>query len=167
MKIRIDLTVNGDSYPLEVEPQETLLEVLRGSLHLMGTKEGCGTGDCGVCIVLVDGIPVNSCLMLAVDAHGHQVTTIEGLSKDGVLHPLQRSFVEKGAVQCGFCSPAMILSAKALLDLDPHPSHRRPPSPPRCRGQRRGGRRGTGSVGRLTVSPAAGIRARSPRRSSR
>jgi carbon-monoxide dehydrogenase small subunit len=122
VKIRIDLTVNGDSYHLEVEPQETLLEVLRGSLHLMGTKEGCGTGDCGVCIVLVDGIPVNSCLMLAVDAHGHQVTTIEGLSKDGVLHPLQRSFVEKGAVQCGFCSPAMILSAKALLDRDPHPA---------------------------------------------
>ena len=122
MKIRIDLTVNGDSYHLEVEPQETLLEVLRGSLHLMGTKEGCGTGDCGVCIVLVDGIPVNSCLMLAADAHGRQVTTIEGLSKDGVLHPIQRSFVEKGAVQCGFCSPAMILSAKALLDRDPRPA---------------------------------------------
>ncbi len=122
MKIGIDLTVNGELHHLEVEPQLTLLEVLRSSLHLTGTKEGCGTGDCGTCIVLVGGIPVNSCLMLAVDAHGSQVTTIEGLSEDGILHPLQQSFIEKGAVQCGFCSPAMILSAKALLDRNPTPS---------------------------------------------
>jgi carbon-monoxide dehydrogenase small subunit len=105
-----------------VEPQLTLLEVLRGSLHLTGTKEGCGTGDCGTCIVLLGGVPVNSCLVLAVDAHGREITTIEGLSRDGVLHPLQRSFIEKGAVQCGFCSPAMILSAKALLDRNSNPS---------------------------------------------
>ncbi len=122
MKRGIDLTVNGELYHLEVEPQLTLLEVIRGSLHLTGTKEGCGTGDCGTCIVLVGGVPVNSCLMLAVDAQGAQITTVEGLSKDGELHPLQQSFVENGAVQCGFCSPAMILSAKALLDGNPRPS---------------------------------------------
>ncbi len=122
MKRGIDLTVNGELHHLEVEPQLTLLEVIRGSLHLTGTKEGCGTGDCGTCIVLVGGVPVNACLMLAVDAHGSEVTTIEGLSKDGGLHPLQRSFVENGAVQCGFCSPAMILSAKALLDRQVRPS---------------------------------------------
>jgi carbon-monoxide dehydrogenase small subunit len=107
---------------LDVEPQITLLEVLRSSLHLTGTKEGCGTGDCGACIVLVGGVPVNSCLMLAVDARGSEITTIEGLSRDGELHPLQRSFIEKGAVQCGFCSPAMILSARALLERTPNPS---------------------------------------------
>jgi aerobic carbon-monoxide dehydrogenase small subunit len=122
VKIGIELMVNGESHRLEVEPQVTLLEVLRGSLHLTGTKEGCGTGDCGTCIVLVGGVPVNSCLMLAVDAQGSQITTIEGLSKDGELHPLQQSFIEKGAVQCGFCSPAMILSAKALLDRQSRPS---------------------------------------------
>ena len=119
MKIAIDLTVNGERHQVEVEPQTTLVELIRGSLHLTGTKEGCGTGDCGTCIVLVEGNPVNSCLMLAVDANGCQVTTIEGLAKDGVLHPLQQSFIENGAVQCGFCSPAMILSAKALLDRNP------------------------------------------------
>ena len=121
MKIGIDLTVNGERHQTEVDPQTTLVEFLRGSLHLTGTKEGCGTGDCGACTVLVDGNPVNSCLMLAVDAHGRQVTTIEGLANDGALHPLQQSFIDKGAVQCGFCSPAMILSAKALLDRNRNP----------------------------------------------
>lgn len=121
MKIGIDLTVNGERHRLEVEPQTTLLELIRGSLHLTGTKEGCGTGDCGTCIVLVEGTPVNSCLMLAVDANGRQVTTIEGLAKDGTLDPLQQSFIENGAVQCGFCTPAMILSARALLDKNPKP----------------------------------------------
>jgi aerobic-type carbon monoxide dehydrogenase small subunit (CoxS/CutS family) len=119
VKVTVDLTVNGERHQAEVEPQTTLLEFLRGSLHLTGTKEGCGTGDCGTCTVLVEGRPVNSCLMLAVDAHGRQVTTIEGLAKDGKLHPLQQSFIKHGAVQCGFCSPAMILSAKALLDNNP------------------------------------------------
>ncbi|MBM4312608.1 MAG: (2Fe-2S)-binding protein [Deltaproteobacteria bacterium] len=122
MKTIIELTVNDEIRQAEVEPQATLLEVLRGYLHLTGTKEGCGLGDCGTCIVLVDGMPVNSCLMLAADARGRKVTTIEGLQKEGKLHPLQQSFIDEGAVQCGFCSPAMILSAKALLDENPRPN---------------------------------------------
>jgi aerobic-type carbon monoxide dehydrogenase small subunit (CoxS/CutS family) len=104
---------------VEVEPRTTLIELLRETLHLTGTKEGCGQGDCGTCIVLLDGIPVNACLMLAVDAQGRAVTTIEGLATGGHLHPLQQSFIEKGAIQCGFCTPAMVLSAKALLDKNP------------------------------------------------
>jgi carbon-monoxide dehydrogenase small subunit len=119
MNVTIDLTVNGESHRLEVTPWITLLELLRETLHLTGTKEGCGLGECGTCIVLVDGNPVNSCLMLAADANGQQITTIEGLASGEALHPLQASFMEKGAVQCGFCSPAMILSAKALLDKKP------------------------------------------------
>lgn len=119
MNITIDLTVNGESHRVEVTPWTTLLELLRETLHLTGTKEGCGLGDCGTCIVLVDGNPVNSCLMLAADANGQQITTIEGLASGEALHPMQVSFMEKGAVQCGFCSPAMILSAKALLDRKP------------------------------------------------
>jgi carbon-monoxide dehydrogenase small subunit len=119
VKVAIDLTVNGERHQLEVEPQTTLLEFLRERLHLTGTKEGCGTGDCGACTVLVEGNPVNSCLTLAVDANGCHVITIEGLAADGALHPLQQSFIERGAVQCGFCAPAMILSAKALLDRNP------------------------------------------------
>ena len=122
MSILIQLDVNDERYRLEVDPRVTLVELLRERLHLTGTKEGCGEGDCGTCIVLVNGIPVNSCLMLAVDAHGCRVTTIEGLAGDGKLHPLQKSFIENGAIQCGFCTPAMILSAKALLDRNPRPS---------------------------------------------
>jgi aerobic-type carbon monoxide dehydrogenase small subunit (CoxS/CutS family) len=122
MKTTIELTVNDEIRQAEVEPHATLLEVLRGHLHLTGTKEGCGLGDCGTCIVLVDGMPVNSCLMLAADVRGRKVTTIEGLQKEGKLHPLQQSFIDEGAVQCGFCSPAMILSAKALLDENPRPN---------------------------------------------
>ncbi len=122
MKTTIDLTVNDEVRQVEVEPQTTLLEVLRESLHLTGTKEGCGLGDCGTCIVLADDKPVNSCLMLAADARGRRITTIEGLQKEGKLHPLQQSFITEGAVQCGFCSPAMILSAKALLDENPRPT---------------------------------------------
>ena len=121
MKTTIELTVNDEVRQAEVEPQTTLLEVLRENLHLTGTKEGCGLGDCGTCIVLVDGKPVNSCLMLAADARERRVTTIEGLQKEGKLHPIQQSFINEGAVQCGFCSPAMILSAKALLDENPRP----------------------------------------------
>lgn len=121
MKIPIEININGESRHLEVEPQATLLEVLRKDLHLTGTKEGCGLGDCGTCIVLMDGKAVNSCLMLAVDAQGRRITTIEGLASGEKLHPLQESFIEKGAVQCGFCSPGMILSAKSLLDGNPKP----------------------------------------------
>jgi len=110
MKTLIELTVNDEARQAEVEPQATLLEVLRENLHLTGTKEGCGQGDCGTCIVLVDGMPVNSCLMLAADARGRTVTTIEGLQKGGKLHPLQQSFIDEGAVQCGFCSPAKLKS---------------------------------------------------------
>lgn len=122
MSILIQLEVNDERYQVEVDPRVTLVELLRERLYLTGTKEGCGEGDCGTCIVLVNGIPVNSCLMLAVDAHGCRVTTIEGLASDGKLHPLQKSFIENGAIQCGFCTPAMILSAKALLDQNPRPS---------------------------------------------
>ena len=120
MKVSIDFEVNGERSSLEVKPWETLVEVLRNRLHLTGTKEGCGEGDCGVCIVLVDGRPVNSCLSLAVDMDGRRVETVEGLmGKDGVLHPLQQAFVERGAMQCGFCTSGMIMSAKALLEDNP------------------------------------------------
>jgi carbon-monoxide dehydrogenase small subunit len=122
LKVAVRLTINGEDYQIEVEPEKTLLELLRDTLHFTGTKEGCGLGDCGTCIVLVDGKPVNSCLMLAVDARGCSITTIEGLDTQGELHPLQQSFLDKGAVQCGFCTPGMILSAKALLDKNPRPS---------------------------------------------
>ena len=121
MKLSIEITINGELYREDVEPRTTLLEFLRQTLHLTGTKEGCGLGDCGTCTVLFDDQPVNSCLMLAVDANGHQITTIEGLAVNGKLHPLQQSFIDKGAVQCGFCTPAMILSAKALLDKKQRP----------------------------------------------
>jgi len=122
LRFIVKLTVNGEDWELEVKPHTTLLELLRNHLHLTGTKEGCGMGDCGTCIVLVDGQPVNSCLMLAVDVNRRKVTTIEGLEENGQLHLLQEKFLEKGAVQCGFCSPAMILSAKSLLDKSPAPS---------------------------------------------
>jgi carbon-monoxide dehydrogenase small subunit len=117
----IRLTVNKRVYERAVEPHTTLLALLREQLQLTGTKEGCGQGDCGACTVLVDGRPVNSCLMLALDAAGCEVLTIEGLAGDGSLDPLQESFIAKGAVQCGFCSPAMIMAAKALLNRDPNP----------------------------------------------
>jgi carbon-monoxide dehydrogenase small subunit len=117
----ISLLVNGERHELEVAPNETLVEVLRERLHLTGTKEGCGSGDCGTCIVLLDGQPANSCLVLAVDVAGRAVTTIEGLETDGELHPMQEAYLEKGALQCGFCAPGMILSGKALLDANPDP----------------------------------------------
>ena len=119
MSIAIELEVNGTCHRLDVMPHITLLEVLRERLHLSGTKEGCGTGDCGGCIVLLDGEAANSCLILAVDAEGREITTIEGLGSPSGLHPLQQSFLEHNAMQCGFCAPAMILSAKALLNNVP------------------------------------------------
>jgi carbon-monoxide dehydrogenase small subunit len=122
LKHSIELKVNGDIYEVDVEPRRTLLEVLRENLGLTGTKQGCDDGNCGTCTVLVDGEPLNSCLLLAVEAQGKEILTIEGLAQGGELHPVQRAFVEHGAIQCGFCTPGMILSAKALLDRDPHPS---------------------------------------------
>jgi carbon-monoxide dehydrogenase small subunit len=122
MKHTIRLTVNGESFELLVEPRQTLLYVLRDKLGLTGTKKGCDTGDCGACTVILDGNTVNSCLILAVEADGCDILTIEGLKKGGKLHPLQEMFVEKGAIQCGYCTPGMILSAKILLDRSPHPT---------------------------------------------
>ncbi|RJX36426.1 MAG: (2Fe-2S)-binding protein [Desulfarculus sp.] len=117
------LTVNGQPISLaEVPGEASLLEVLRGRLGLLGTKEGCGVGECGACTVLLDGRALNSCLTAAWQAAGRQVTTIEGLAQGGHLHPLQRAFVETGAVQCGFCTPGMILAAWDLLQRNDHPS---------------------------------------------
>ncbi|MBW1711846.1 MAG: (2Fe-2S)-binding protein [Deltaproteobacteria bacterium] len=121
MKIPLSMTVNGQEYDLEVKPNRTLIDVLRDDLGLMGTKKGCGSGKCGSCTVLLDGRPVNSCLVLAPQAQGKQILTIEGLATDQP-HPLQTAFVEHGAVQCGFCTPGMIISAKALLEANPAPS---------------------------------------------
>jgi carbon-monoxide dehydrogenase small subunit len=115
------LIVNGKKHRVACDEARTLLEVLRNDLGLTGTKKGCDEGDCGVCTVLMDGRPVNACLILAVHAEKHSIVTIEGLKKDHTLHPLQQAFVEEGAVQCGFCTPGMILSAKALLDANPSP----------------------------------------------
>jgi carbon-monoxide dehydrogenase small subunit len=122
MKHPIKLTVNGEVYELLVEPNELLLDVLRNRLDLTGTKEGCGTGDCGACTVIVDGKSVNSCLMLAIEADGKEILTIEGLAKNGELDPIQKAFVNEGAIQCGFCTPGVVLSAKSLLDENPHPT---------------------------------------------
>jgi len=121
-KLEIELNVNGKVLAISVSPQKTLLEVLREDLGLTGTKEGCSEGECGVCTVLLDGLPVRSCLLLAVDVRGRKITTIEGLAQGDKLHPLQTAFIEQGAIQCGFCTPGMILSAKALLDQNPSPS---------------------------------------------
>jgi len=114
--------VNGHEHHLAVSPTERLVDVLRYHLGLTGTKEGCGTGQCGACTILLDGRPVTSCIMFAVDAAGRDITTIEGLAPPGELHPLQQAFLDQGAVQCGFCTPGMILSAKALLDEHPDPT---------------------------------------------
>jgi carbon-monoxide dehydrogenase small subunit len=118
----INLKVNGRSYRLSVLPWRTLLEVIREDLGLTGTKEGCGLGECGACTVLMDGRTVNSCLVLATEADGREITTIEGLAQGDKLHPIQQAFVDYGGLQCGFCTPGMIISAKALLDKTPTPS---------------------------------------------
>ena len=122
MKQIISLRVNGDTYEVGISPWTTLLEVLRDELHLTGTKQGCGTGTCGVCTVIIDGRAILSCLTLAVECVGKAITTIEGISSPGELHPLQKSFIENGAIQCGFCTPGIIMTAKALLDANPRPS---------------------------------------------
>ena len=118
----IELNINAILYQVEVKPKDTLLYVLREKLNLTGTKEGCGVGDCGACTVIVDGTAYNSCLLLSIRMEGKKIQTIEGLAKDGNLHPLQKSFIEHGGLQCGYCTPGMILSAKALLDENPDPS---------------------------------------------
>jgi carbon-monoxide dehydrogenase small subunit len=121
MKYPLTLKVNGEVYDLEVPANWTLLDVIREECGLTGTKQGCGNGECGACTVLLDGEPVNSCLVLALQADGKRVTTVEGLSKGGKMHPIQEAFIAHGAIQCGFCTPGMVLSTKALLDKKPHP----------------------------------------------
>jgi carbon-monoxide dehydrogenase small subunit len=122
MKKLISVTINGKIYEVAVPPNLTLADLLRYELGLTGTKKGCDMGDCGTCTVIKDGRPVNSCLVLAVQAHGSEITTIEGVETDNGLHPVQQAFVEMGAIQCGFCTPGMILSAKSLLDRNPKPT---------------------------------------------
>jgi carbon-monoxide dehydrogenase small subunit len=122
VKTQVQLLINGDEYDVLINPTKTLVDVLRDDLGLTGTKKGCAEGECGACTVLLDGAPVESCLLLAVQASGHEITTIEGLSKSGEMDAIQRSFVENGAVQCGYCSPGFIMVAKALLDKNPNPT---------------------------------------------
>ena len=122
MKEQMTLEINGESHELFVEPEETLLEVLREDLGFTGTKQSCDLGTCGACTVLLNNKPTLACLTLAIACKGKQITTIEGLRKGGELHPLQSSFIERGAIQCGMCTPGMILSAKALLDEKAHPT---------------------------------------------
>lgn len=121
MKRAIELNINGDTHEVLVSPNHTLLEVLRDKLGLMGTKRGCDLGACGACTVLINGEAYLSCVMLAVDASGKEILTIEGLAEGGELHPLQSAFVETGGLQCGFCTPGMILTAKAILDEEEDP----------------------------------------------
>ncbi len=121
MSVPMTLTVNGERYDIEVGADLSLLDLLRDELGLLGTKTNCLEAECGVCTVLVDGAAINSCITLALQCRGKSITTIEGLARDGQLHPLQSAFIELGAVQCGYCIPGMIMSAKALLDENPSP----------------------------------------------
>lgn len=123
-KMNIALTVNGEEHDLLAYPNRTLLEVLRDELQLTGAKESCGQGSCGSCTVLMDGLPVRSCLFLAAEAQGRQITTIEGLAGKETLHPIQQAFIDHHAIQCGTCTSGMILTAKALLDEKAHPGER-------------------------------------------
>jgi aerobic-type carbon monoxide dehydrogenase small subunit (CoxS/CutS family) len=125
MKTRFTCTVNGEAADVLADGYKTLLEVLREDLNLTGTKHGCELGECGACAVLVDGQPVLSCLVLAAECEGRQVTTVEGLAGDGRLHPLQDCFADLGGAQCGYCTPGILITAKALLDAEPHPSRER------------------------------------------
>lgn len=121
-KIRVDMVVNGQKVSVETAPEARLIDVLRKELRLTGTKEGCGIGECGACTVIMDGEAVNSCLVLAGSAQGRDILTVEGLAKDGELDKLQKTFIEQAAIQCGFCTPGMLMSAKALLDRQPNPT---------------------------------------------
>ena len=120
--IKVSINVNGINYTKDIDPSIRLIDFLRDELKLKGTKEGCGEGECGACTVIVNGKAINSCLMLASSAHEKNVITIEGISDKDTLHPIQEAFMETGAVQCGYCTPGMILSAKALLDKKPNAS---------------------------------------------
>ena len=122
MKHDISLTVNGQHYDVSVEPRKTLLALLRDQLHLTGTKEGCSTGDCGACTVIMDGDTYTSCLVLGVETDGREITTVEGISEDGKLHPVQEAYVKNGGLQCGFCTAGLIVASVALLDENPNPS---------------------------------------------
>jgi aerobic-type carbon monoxide dehydrogenase small subunit (CoxS/CutS family) len=122
MKMRLSMAVNGEPVDVLVDGYKTLLEVLREDLQLTGTKHGCELGECGACAILADGEPKLSCLMLAADCEGSRITTVEGLVEDGRLHPLQECFADLGAAQCGYCTPGILITAKALLDREPHPS---------------------------------------------
>jgi carbon-monoxide dehydrogenase small subunit len=121
MKYPLSLKVNEEVFEIEIPANRTLLDVIRDELGLTGTKYGCGTGECGACTVLLDGLPVNACIIPALQVNRRSVTTIEGVSRDGVIHPIQEAFITYGAIQCGYCTPGMILSAKALLDRNPRP----------------------------------------------
>lgn len=121
-KVKVNMFVNGKPVSLKVKPYARLLDVLREDLGLTGTKEGCGIGECGACTVIVDGETVNTCLTLAASMDGKHITTIEGLTENEKLHPIQEAFIKHSALQCGFCTPGLIMSAKALLDSNPHPS---------------------------------------------
>jgi carbon-monoxide dehydrogenase small subunit len=121
-KIHVTATVNGESVEFLCEPRQSLLEVLRDTLRLTGAKEGCNNGNCGACTVLLDGLPVNSCLVLGVEAEGAKIETVESLAKHGHLHPVQQCFLEGAALQCGVCTPGFLVAAKALLDKNPSPT---------------------------------------------
>ncbi|MCP4606084.1 MAG: (2Fe-2S)-binding protein [Proteobacteria bacterium] len=122
MKHILNIKVNGRPYEVAVSAKTLLSELLRDQLDLTGTKIGCGEGECGACTVLIDGVPMSSCIVLALEVEGKEITTIEGMADGQILHPVQKAFIEQGAIQCGFCSPGMILTSKALLDTDPNPS---------------------------------------------
>jgi len=122
LKKIINLKINGDTYELAIEPWRTLLEVLRENLGFTGTKKSCGIGACGACTVIINGSPVLACLTLAFETEGTDIQTIEGISQKGSLHPIQESFIKHGAIQCGHCTPGMVMSAKGLLDKNPHPN---------------------------------------------
>ena len=122
MKYEVTLNVNGQAYPVELDAHASLLDAIRGPVGLTGSKEGCDDSECGACMMLLDGEPVNACSYLALQAADREVTTVEGLAGDAELHPLQRAFLEEGGVQCGFCTPGMLISAVALLDRNDAPS---------------------------------------------